>query len=65
MSTPTRPTAAAVSITDAAAILGVSRPTVYKLIENGTLRCHKIASVNRIAKSDLYALLGLEAPATV
>lgn len=46
-----------VSTTTAAGILGVSRPTVMKMIREGALPAHKVGTHHRIASTDVYAAL--------
>ena len=55
----------AVSITEAAKLIGVTRPTVYRLIEDGTLTASSFRSVRRIPLEQIHALLGIETEATV
>jgi len=54
----------AVSITEAAKIIGVTRPTVYRLLEDGTLTASSFRGVRRIPLEQIHALLGVEAEAT-
>ncbi len=44
-----------VSPADAAKILGISRPTVYKLIESGELPSHMVGSHHRIVMRDVVS----------
>lgn len=46
-----------VTTTTAAAILGVSRPTVMKMIGDGQLPSHKVGTHHRLASADVYAVL--------
>lgn len=46
-----------VSTTTAAGILGVSRPTVMKMIREGRLPAHMVGTHHRIASTDVYAVL--------
>lgn len=46
-----------VTTTTAAGILGVSRPTVMKMIRDGDLPAHKAGTHHRILTSDVYAVL--------
>jgi excisionase family DNA binding protein len=49
-----------VNVSEAALLLGVSRPVVYKLIEQGTIRCFQISDrVYRIPLGDIHAAIGL------
>ena len=54
---PTTQTAIAVSPAKAADMLGVSRGTIYNLIERGELRRSKIGRSARIPVTDLIALM--------
>jgi excisionase family DNA binding protein len=62
MSNRTTPTPIAVTVSDAAALLGCSRQHIYTLLKRGTLRRLTIAGTSsvRIAVADLYAVLGLD-----
>lgn len=51
----------AVSISDAARMMRVSRPTIYALIESGQLRRANIGKAVRIPLADIRALLHLDA----
>ena len=55
----------AVSITEAAKLIGVTRPTVYRLLEDGTLTASSFRGVRRIPLEPIHALLGVEAEAPV
>lgn len=56
-------THAFVSISDAAFLLGVSRPTIYKMIDTGRLRVSRISrKVCRISLDDLHSLMGSQVP---
>jgi excisionase family DNA binding protein len=49
-----------VNVSEAGLLLGVSRPVVYKLIEEGTVRCFQISDrVYRIPLADIHAAVGL------
>ena len=54
---PTMQTAIAVSPAKAAEMLGVSRGTIYNLIQRGELRRSKIGRSTRILVADLVALI--------
>lgn len=41
----------------AAQLIGVSRPTLMKLVENGDLASHKVGSHHRFALADVQALI--------
>jgi excisionase family DNA binding protein len=45
---------------EAAEYLGVTRQTIYALIQRGEIRKYKVARCTRIPKSDLDALIGGE-----
>lgn len=45
------------SVTDVAATLHVSRVTVYRLIDRGLLRVHRVARTIRVKSTDLDAYL--------
>jgi len=47
----------AVSPADAADLIGVSRGTIYNLIERGELRRSKVGRATRIPVADLVALI--------
>lgn len=51
----TRP---ALSPAEAADILGVTRQTIYNLIERGQLRRFKVGRLTRIPTGDVLALIG-------
>ena len=58
----------AVSITEAAQLIGCTRPFVYKLLEDGRLSSVELGHrVRRIPLEQIHALLGIEneAPVTV
>ena len=58
----------AVSITDAAKLIGCTRPFVYKLLEEGRLSSVELGHrVRRIPLEQIHALLGIETdtPVTV
>ncbi len=50
----------AVSPSDVAALLNVSRQTVYALIARGELRMFKLGASTRIPLADVRALVGAE-----
>lgn len=43
---------------ETAAVLGVTRQTVYALINSGELRRYKVGRSARIPRVDVYALIG-------
>jgi excisionase family DNA binding protein len=47
--------AAELTTSQAAAVLGVSRPTVVRLIDAGKLRARRVGSHRRLALSDVIA----------
>lgn len=55
--TPAQTAVIAVRINQAAAMLGVSRRTIYNLIEQGELRVAKIGSASLIPIEDLQRLV--------
>jgi excisionase family DNA binding protein len=59
MSTSTEPLARrAYTIKEAAEILGLSEPTLFRRIEDGTIRSVKIGAARRIPTTVIDALLG-------
>lgn len=44
-------------INDAASALGISRRTVYRLIEGGTLRATKVGRATLIPAADVHAVV--------
>lgn len=45
---------------EAAALLGITRKTIYKLMERGELRTTKIGSCRRVPADEVRRLAGLE-----
>jgi excisionase family DNA binding protein len=45
------------SVSEACSLLGVSRPTVYRLIKAGKLRAIKIGGARRVRRDDVEGLL--------
>jgi excisionase family DNA binding protein len=52
----------ALTVDQAAEIIGCSRPTIYAAIKRGDLRKFKIGRLTRIPAADVYALIGFDAP---
>jgi len=48
----------AYSPSEAAAVLGVSRQTVYNLIQRGVLRRYKVGACTRLNAAEVHALIG-------
>lgn len=52
----------ALSPAQAAHVLGTTRQTVYALIKRGQVRSFKVGRLTRIPVSDVYGLVGQDAP---
>jgi excisionase family DNA binding protein len=50
----------ALTVNQAAEIIGCSRPTIYAAIKRGELRKFKIGRMTRIPVADVYALVGYD-----
>lgn len=55
MSAAAAPAPMLLTVKQAAELLSFSRPTVYKLLEEGTLPCVRLGKAVRIARADLEA----------
>lgn len=51
--------ALALSPAETADLLGITRQTVYNLIDRGQLRRYKVGRLTRIPTSDVLALIGM------
>lgn len=52
-----KPTPLAYRVNDAASALGISRRTVYRLIDSGKLRATKAGSITLIPAADVLAVV--------